>query len=393
MRVVYLSKVNVSARLPAVAFSLFNAHALAQAGADAFLLAQEGPSQADPASLLAANGLQDLDNFHLSLFDQLKLPGVSSNQLFYAWALKRILGAHKLRKIDACISRDPGALPYLAYLTAGYGIATFYQPHNFYVDLRIRPDVARTNRWKYHFLERTFIRRITGLLCLQEPQADLFRRYFPNKPVLATPPGLRSLQFVEPRKLFENRSVIYVGSFQAKKGVEMLVRAVASLNHSEIRLKLIGGRSEAEMAYLRALVAESDLFSVTETRAWLDHGRLGGEMAGASVGVLPLSDSFYNRYLTAPSKLFDYLSSGLPIIASDLPSIRAFLRHGRGCLLVPPGNVQALAAAMGRLLGSWELFEQQARLARRAAVSYQWRAQAGRMLEAMERTARTREYP
>jgi len=41
---------------------------------------------------------------------------------------------------------------------------------------------------------------------------------------------------------------------------------------------------------------------------------------------------------------------GVPVVASDSPGLRDSVRHGETGLLVPHGNVAALAAAVGRLL-------------------------------------------
>ena len=71
-----------------------------------------------------------------------------------------------------------------------------------------------------------------------------------------------------------------------------------------------------------------------------------------SVGVIPLIDNFYNRYLTAPNKLFDYLSRGIPIVASDLPSIGDFLKDGFEGILFEPEKEADYIAAIRKLFSS-----------------------------------------
>ncbi len=83
----------------------------------------------------------------------------------------------------------------------------------------------------------------------------------------------------------------------------------------------------------------------------------------ASVGIVALHDTFYNARLTCPAKALDYLSHGLPIIASDLPSNRSVI--GDGAIYVPPNDTPALRAALLALL------DDPAEYARRSALSFQ----------------------
>ena len=54
------------------------------------------------------------------------------------------------------------------------------------------------------------------------------------------------------------------------------------------------------------------------------HGTLDNEV---SIGLVPLQDTFYSRYLTCPVKALDCLSHGLPVVASELPSTYEVLQN------------------------------------------------------------------
>jgi glycosyltransferase involved in cell wall biosynthesis len=69
------------------------------------------------------------------------------------------------------------------------------------------------------------------------------------------------------------------------------------------------------------------------------------------------------------------------MVISDLPSSREFLRDGENALLVPPGDPDALAAALQRLIQDPGLAEQLARNAYDEAPRYSWDARASRLAE------------
>ena len=62
---------------------------------------------------------------------------------------------------------------------------------------------------------------------------------------------------------------------------------------------------------------------------------------------VPISDE--SNYYTSPIKMFEYMASGVPIIASDLPSLREVLDESNA-VLVEAGNPQKLEEAITSLV-------------------------------------------
>jgi len=83
----------------------------------------------------------------------------------------------------------------------------------------------------------------------------------------------------------------------------------------------------------------------------------------SSIAVLPSS---YREGI--PKVLIEAAASGLPIITTDTPGCREIVRHGENGLLIPPGNPEALARAIARLILDAELREEMGRRGRRIAV-------------------------
>ena len=151
------------------------------------------------------------------------------------------------------------------------------------------------------------------------------------------------------------------------------------------RLVILGGLpGEADLERVRALVAASGLEPRTEMPGTVSQARVAEEMRRASVVVAPFLRSLMTERHTSPLKAFEAMAAGRPVIASDLPSSREFLRDGENALLVPPGDAGALADAITRVLEDRGLAAGLARTAFEEAPRYSWDARARALVSLFE---------
>ena len=106
--------------------------------------------------------------------------------------------------------------------------------------------------------------------------------------------------------------------------------------------------------------------------------------AEASVLVLPNTASAISARYTSPLKLFEYLTIGRPIVASDFPATREVLEDRRTALLVPPGDARALARALTELQSDAQLRLALGSAATFLGAKYTWEARAKRLDAALE---------
>lgn len=132
-----------------------------------------------------------------------------------------------------------------------------------------------------------------------------------------------------------------VGRLDRQKGFDLLLDAFAMLDRPDARLVIHGegperGALEAQVARLEL----GDRVSLPGRTA-----APGGWLAGGGTFVLS------SRFEGYPNALMEAMAAGLPVAAFDCPWGPAdMIRDGGNGLLVPPGDVAALAAAMRRLL-------------------------------------------
>jgi glycosyltransferase involved in cell wall biosynthesis len=173
--------------------------------------------------------------------------------------------------------------------------------------------------------------------------------------------------------------VLYAGQLYPWKGVDTLIEATARV--PAVRLTVLGGLpGERDLERVRDLVARLGLTARVELAGNVPQARVAQALARAAVVAVPFLRSAMTERHTSPLKAFEALAAGRAIVASDLPSTREVLHDGETALLVPPGDVDALASALRRLAGDRELREGLARRAWDEAPRYSWDARARALL-------------
>jgi glycosyltransferase involved in cell wall biosynthesis len=83
------------------------------------------------------------------------------------------------------------------------------------------------------------------------------------------------------------------------------------------------------------------------------------------------------------TKAYDYPGLGLPILCSDLPTIREVLEEERHALFFQPGDANGLADCIARLAGNQGLADSMASNLRQRASEFSWDSRARRWWEAV----------
>ena len=160
--------------------------------------------------------------------------------------------------------------------------------------------------------------------------------------------------------------LLFVGRLRIRKGVEILLNAVASLQRSghEVRLVVAGDgehRASLERASRRLGVSGSVLFVGSR-----DAGEVRALMQRALALVVP------SIYEGMPLVVLEALESGLPIVASAVSGLPEVVEPGKSGWLFEPENVADLAEILAEVLGDPEAARQRGRLGRQE-LEERWR--------------------
>src|SRR5215203_893437 len=273
----------------------------------------------------------------------------------------------------------------LAVLPVGAAAAKFHQlplvltvhtslRHTFAVgDLRsavLKALGGPIERWGEHSAEAVLV--ITPRLCrlLVSEGVDENRLH-------VIPPGVNPSLFEGP---FEDPflgvgrpRVLFVGRLASQKGVSTLVAAAGLLEDPSARLLLVGDGPER-----KALEKEAKRIGMGNRLhfvGFVAHERLPAVLVHADLLVLP---SIYEELGTV---LLEAMQAGLPVVASRTGGIPDVIEDGVNGLLVPPGEPEALARAINRVLADRGLAYRLSEGAQARAKDYDWEVLAGRVLQ------------
>lgn len=145
--------------------------------------------------------------------------------------------------------------------------------------------------------------------------------------------------------------LLTVGRFETEKNPLLLVRALAELERERpgrVRLTWVGrGPLEEDV---RALAAE---LGVAERIEFLSYVAFGPELLALYRGAHAFVHVSFSEGV--PKVLLEALACATPIVATDVGGVRVALADGEAGLLVPPDDLEALVAAIRRILDDPEL--------------------------------------
>jgi glycosyltransferase involved in cell wall biosynthesis len=162
---------------------------------------------------------------------------------------------------------------------------------------------------------------------------------------------------------------------------DVLARVLAA--RPDVRWLLIG---DGPLRYLvdQAIVSHG-LHNQVVLPGVVPHADMPAYLAACDVLVSPHGrQADGGEFFGSPTKLYEYMAAGRPIVASAVGQIADVLQHEQSALLVPPDDPDALCAAIVRLVDDSCLRARLARNARQAATAqHTWRQNAERVLSSL----------
>jgi glycosyltransferase involved in cell wall biosynthesis len=141
----------------------------------------------------------------------------------------------------------------------------------------------------------------------------------------------------------------WTGSFGPWHGADVAVRALAALP-TNVNLLMVG--DGAERAGCEKLAASLKVAHRVEITGILEHKVALQRLAQCDVLLSPHTPLRNQPFFGSPTKIFEYMALGKPIVASRLGQLEKMLEDGVTACLVTPGDADELATAVKQILAS-----------------------------------------
>lgn len=253
-----------------------------------------------------------------------------------------------------------------------------------YTGVLRRPMLLRAVR----AVEAAHLRRSSLAITVCRALTDTVRRLEPSVPVaqiedcpldeMLRAPDPEAVAAIRARFALEGcRVVVYTGNLESYQGMDLLLEALPALaeRHRDVRLVIVGGEPH-QVEALRARLDGGVLQDLVVLVGRQPPATVVDFMAAGEVLVSPRRAGE-----NTPLKLFSYMYSGVPVVATDLPTHTQVLDETTAVLCAP--NAAALARALGDVLDDPAGFRVRGRAAKaRVAERYSREAFARKLLGA-----------
>lgn len=286
-------------------------------------------------------------------------------------------------KVDADIYHlhDPELLR-IAYKLKKRGKKVIYDSHEFYslqilernyIPLLLRNLISGL----YSIVETYICRRIDAVVqvCTVGGE-DYFKGrckksiYLPNTPLLS------DIIPEIPTNVIKSNSVVYVGSLTYERGITHLIEASS---YTDFRIELVGNFGSDE--YKRCVMRNLDNSNVTYL-GFIPNKDINSLLVNRCAGISTLLNiGQYSKIDTLPTKVYEYLLAGIPVILSDTKFNRAFIEKYNCGICVNPSNPKEIADAINFLCKDTERASQMGTNGRIAVLdNFNWKHQEETLL-------------
>lgn len=291
------------------------------------------------------------------------------------WDLRRAMG----KQMGIIISYNFNlflALPIILASRTG----SLVVPILFDIDI---PGQTVSSNWKRRAdfqLTRHLLRKIHAVIAIT---SQVVHELTPKLPSLVVEGGLSKQQIENymPLPIKDNATfnIIFAGALEFYNGVDVIMEAFAGCPSDQIRLHVAGRGS---------LEGEVQRRSQSDTRiifhGYLDHNGMALLYKEASLLINHRSDMRIDSRYVFPSKLIEYMATGIPVISTSFRSLP--IEYLPFLNILDNESAQTLKECIMEIMRSPDLYQEKARLAREFVLKNKtWRQQSGKILDFLEK--------
>jgi len=242
-----------------------------------------------------------------------------------------------------------------------------------YLNKWIRPIISQA----FEIYENWASKKFDALITATPHIRDRFIKINPNTIDVNNFPILEEL--FEPVK-WENRenAICYIGGISRIRGIVELIKA---LEYTNITLHLAGN---FESKQLKREIMNLKGWKKVKYYGFVDRNKVKDILSKVKAGVLnflPLPNHIHSQ----PNKIFEYMSAGIPVVASNFPLWQDIIEkneYGKCGICVDPLNPKEIASAINYLVSNDREAKRMGKIGRRLVEEkYNWENESKKLLK------------
>lgn len=225
-------------------------------------------------------------------------------------------------------------------------------------------------------------RLIDGFVFVDLAQSKFYTRFNKPRTVIYNFPSLRSLKNDSHTRGIEGSLLIYEGGVSEDRGIFEYLAIINGIKSEmpDSKLTVLGWFDRAETRIkVENYIRDNELTNNVEINERLPHKDVLWHIEASRIGLCFISDSCYNPPLSGlPTKVFDYMSCGVPVLCSKNLVKLSNLIKDNGCgLSVEYDDNDGAIAAIRQILNNYDKFSENCL---KAIQIYNWENEERKLL-------------
>ena len=302
--------------------------------------------------------------------------------LFYKFFNIRLFVFLLFHKYDILVSNDLDTLLPNYIVSRIKGVPVVYDSHEYFTgvpELQDRPVV----KWVWKSIEKAIFPKLKYVMTVSDPIASLYEKQYSVSPMVVRNFS-KSTDHIVPfsrEELGINKDdlllIIQGTGINMGRGAEELLGALKVLKN--VSLLVVGSGDVLDA--LKKQVNELDIGKRVKFVHRVSWEELMRYTISADIGVTLDKDFNDNYRFSLPNKLFDYISAGIPVLASDLPEVKKIITENDCGIIIDEVTIEKISASVISLKGDRVKLDKIRKNAVSASKSIRWDTESEKVTE------------
>ena len=290
-----------------------------------------------------------------------------------------------ISKADYIFAEDIYTLPFAVILGKIKKAKIYYDSRELFgylAGLKKRKIIQQLLRW----IEKIFITKVDKIITTGEMDSQFLEKEYQVKNTIVIR-NLPLYRIIDKPFDFRNhlnlkketKILLYQGVILHGRGLRIIFDVIK--NFEDCIFIIIGGGEHKE--YYEQLAKEKNISNRVIFFGKIDQKDLFNYTAGADAGLALIENISLSYYYALPNKMFEYILTGVPVLASNLPQMKKVIDEYKIGVYADPKNLDDVTSSLKKLFYDNDFVNQLKINSRSAAKELNWDKEIQKLLSAM----------